>query len=131
MMKVALVGCGRISKRHVEAISETKGIEITMVCDIIEERAKALAEKLGLPYVCDYKKIRGVDVISVLTPSGDHPRHAAEIAETSDASYIVCEKPISLTVREADELFKRVDKAGKVLLPVYQNRYNPLIVMIK
>lgn len=130
-MKVALVGCGRISKRHVEAISETKGIEITMVCDIIEERAKALAEKLGLPYVCDYKKIRGVDVISVLTPSGDHPRHAAEIAETSDASYIVCEKPISLTVREADELFKRVDKAGKVLLPVYQNRYNPLIVMIK
>ncbi|MDD3717018.1 MAG: Gfo/Idh/MocA family oxidoreductase, partial [Candidatus Marinimicrobia bacterium] len=42
-----------------------------------------------------------------------------------------CEKPISLTVREADELFKRVDKAGKVLLPVYQNRYNPLIVMIK
>lgn len=131
MLKVALVGCGRISKRHIEAISETEGIGITMLCDIVEERAKAVAEKLSLPYVCDYKKIRGVDVISVLTPSGDHPRHAAEIAETTDAPFIVCEKPISLTVREADELFKRIDKAGKVLLPVYQNRYNPLIVMIK
>lgn len=131
MLKVALVGCGRISKRHIEAISETEGMGITMLCDIVEERAKAVAEKLSLPYVCDYKKIRGVDVISVLTPSGDHPRHAAEIAETTDAPFIVCEKPISLTVREADELFKRIDKAGKVLLPVYQNRYNPLIVMIK
>lgn len=131
MLKVALVGCGRISKRHIEAISETEGMGITMLCDIVEERAKAVAEKLSLPYVCDYKKIRGVDVISVLTPSGDHPRHAAEIAEMTDAPFIVCEKPISLTVREADELFKRIDKAGKVLLPVYQNRYNPLIVMIK
>lgn len=131
MKKIALVGCGRISKRHVEAIRDTDEVEITMLCDINEEKAKTLAGELQLPYVCDYKKIKDADVISVLTPSGDHPRHVAEIAENTNAKYIVCEKPISLTVREADEMFKRVDKAGKVLLPVYQNRYNPLIVMLK
>jgi len=79
----------------------------------------------------DYTKISDVDVISVLTPSGNHPEHVAEIAESTDAPYIVCEKPLSLTLREAYEVFDRVDKAGKVLLPVYQNRYNPLVVLLK
>ncbi len=131
MKKIALVGCGRISKRHIEAITDTEGVEIAIVCDIIESRARKTARSLSVPYVTDYRKIKNVDVISVLTPSGNHPQHATEIAEYTDAPYIVCEKPISLTVREAHELFSRIDKAGKTLLPVYQNRYNPLIVMLK
>ena len=131
MKKIALVGCGRISKRHIEAIHDTKGIEIAMVCDIIEERAKKTAEMLNVPYVTNYRDITGVDIISVLTPSGNHPLHVAEIAENTDAPYIICEKPLSLTAREAHEVFDRVDKAHKTLLPVYQNRYNPLVVMLK
>jgi UDP-N-acetyl-2-amino-2-deoxyglucuronate dehydrogenase len=131
MKTVALVGCGRVSARHVEAITDTHCVKIAMVCDKIEARAKALAEKLGVPYVTDYRLIKGVDVISVLTPSGLHPRHVSNIAELTDAPYIVCEKPLSLTLREAYELYRRVEKAGKVLLPVYQNRYNPLVKLIK
>jgi len=131
MKTVALVGCGRISARHVEAITDTNCVKIAMVCDKIEERAKALADKLDVPYVTDYRLIKGVDIISVLTPSGLHPRHVSNIAELTDAPYIVCEKPLSLTLREAYELYRRVEKAGKVLLPVYQNRYNPLVKLIK
>jgi UDP-N-acetyl-2-amino-2-deoxyglucuronate dehydrogenase len=131
MKKVALVGCGRISARHVEAITDTQCVKIEMVCDKVEARAKALAEKLGVPYVTDYRLIKGVDVISVLTPSGLHPRHVSNIAELTDAPYIVCEKPLSLTLREAYEVYRRVEKAGKTLLPVYQNRYNPLVKRVK
>ena len=131
MKKIAIVGCGRISKRHIEAINDTDGVQIALVCDIDEERAKEKGEMLNVPYLTDYTKIKGVDVISVLTPSGNHPEHVAEIAESTDAPYIVCEKPLSLTVREAHEVFSRVDKEGKTLLPVYQNRYNPLVVMLK
>ena len=131
MKKVALVGCGRISKRHIEAIASTEGIETAMVCDIDEGKARAAAEQLQVPYVCDYRQISGVDIIAVLTPSGAHPKHASEIAESTDAPYIVCEKPLSLTVREAHELLNRVESAGKKLLPVYQNRYNPLIAYTK
>ena len=72
-----------------------------------------------------------MDIVAVLTPSGLHPQHAAEIAETTDTPYVLCEKPLSLTLREAYELFARIDKAGKVLLPVYQNRYNPLVAYTK
>ena len=105
MKKVGLVGCGRISKRHIEAISATEGVEIAYVCDKIEERAKATAQQLNVPYTTDYRELngKGLDVISVLTPSGLHPRHVCNIAELTDAPYIVCEKPLSLTVREAFE----------------------------
>ena len=67
-----------------------------------------------------YKEIKDVDAVAVLTPSGNHPHHAAEIAENTNVPYIICEKPISLTVREAEELFNRIDAAGKHLLPVFQ-----------
>jgi len=124
---VALVGCGRISNRHVEAINSTDGIEISLVCDIDEQKAKTKSDHLNAAYISDLKKIKDVDVISILTPSGLHPKHVIETALHCDAKYIVCEKPISLTVREAIEMYKEVKKAGKVLLPVYQNRYNPLV----
>lgn len=129
--KIALIGCGRISKRHIEAVTANEGVEISLACDNSEAHAKAVSEELGIPYVTDYREISGVDVAAVLTPSGLHPRHVAEIAETTDVPYILCEKPISLTVREAHEMFSRVDKTDKHLLPVYQNRYNPLVVFIK
>jgi len=117
--------------RHIEAISTNHGIEIAMVCDKDEPRAKAAATLLNVPYVTDYRLISGVDIAAVLTPSGLHPKHAAEIAECTDTPYVLCEKPLSLTLREAYELFTRIDKAEKVLLPVYQNRYNPLVVYTK
>ena len=131
MKKVALVGCGRIMDRHVEAIGANEGIEIALVCDVDEGKARATGERLGVPFVTDYRQIRGVDVAAVLTPSGVHPQHAAEIAECTDTPYILCEKPVSLTLRETYELFARIDKAGKTLLPVYQNRYNPLVAYVK
>lgn len=111
----------------------TPGLEIACVCDTKEDRARETAGKTGAAYVTDYRDLngRGLDVVSVLTPSGLHPQHVGNIAETVDAPYIVCEKPLSLTLREAYEVFRRVETAGKTLLPVYQNRYNPLVKLIR
>ena len=131
MKTIALVGCGRISNRHIEAVGKAEGVEITSVCDIDPKKAEETAEKLGVPWQTDYRRLGGVDIAAVLTPSGLHPRHTAEIAEITDIPYVLTEKPISLTVREAHELFSRVDKAGKTILPVYQNRYNPLVAFMK
>lgn len=133
MKRIALVGCGRISNRHIEAIGATSGVEIVYVCDKNKQKAQSASERLAVPFVMDYRELngKGIDVVSVLTPSGLHPRHVSNIAELTDIPFIVCEKPLSLTLREAYEVFRRVEKAGKTLLPVYQNRYNPLIVMLK
>jgi UDP-N-acetyl-2-amino-2-deoxyglucuronate dehydrogenase len=131
MKRIALVGCGRVSRRHVDAINATPGVSLQTVCDICEDKAKALAAETGAGFITDYREIRDVDVIGVLTPSGMHPLHAAEAAELTPVQHIVCEKPVSLTVREAYELYERIDAAGKHLHPVYQNRYNPLVALVK
>ena len=90
MTKVALVGCGRISDRHVEAIEANAGeMTISLVCDKREDRAKMLAEKVGCAWCTDYRTIRGVDVVSVLTPSGLHPRHVCNIVEQTDAPIVL------------------------------------------
>jgi len=130
-LKLALVGCGRISKRHIEAVQAVDGIDIVTVCDRDENKAKAVSEQLSVPYLTDYRQLRDVDIVSVLTPSGMHPHHVIELAELTNIPYIVCEKPVSLTQREVYEMFDRVKNAGKILLPVYQNRYNPLIAFLK
>ena len=131
MKKVAIVGCGRISKRHVEAIKATKGLELSVVCDIDSSIADKASKLYSVPCVYNYNDIQDVDIISILTPSGLHPMHVKDIVTTSSAQNIVCEKPISLTVREAYELYDHVDSTGKRFLPVYQNRYNPLVVLVK
>lgn len=126
-----MIGCGRIMNRHLEAIQTNPSLEIVGVCDVDATKAKAASDRLGVPCVSDFRELPESDIVSILTPSGLHPRHAAEVAEGTKIPYILVEKPISLTVREAHELFDRVDRAGKVLLPVYQNRYNPLVVLMK
>ncbi|WP_436417218.1 Gfo/Idh/MocA family oxidoreductase [Petrimonas sulfuriphila] len=130
-MKLALVGCGRVSERHIEAVRAVEGIDISVVCDIDEKKAQTVSGQLSVPYLTDYKQLRDVDVVSVMTPSGMHPRHVIEIAEHTNIPYIICEKPVSLTQRELYEMYDRVNKAEKKLLPVFQNRYNPLIVFLK
>lgn len=131
MKKIGIVGCGRILARHIEAIQANAGLEIACVCDVNPARLQKISQQLGVPAVADYQDMPDVDVISVLTPSGLHPRHVMDIAGTCSAPYILCEKPLSLTVREAYEMLDRLEKAGKTLLPVYQNRYNPLVAYIK
>lgn len=131
LIKVGFAGCGRISRRHFDAIRATDGIGIGVVCDILEERAKSAAAELNVPYVTGIKDIGGMDVIAIATPSGMHPKNVMEAITETDAKYIVCEKPVSLTVREAVEMYKCANKYNKVILPVYQNRYNPLVIFIK
>lgn len=132
-MKIGIIGCGRISMRHIEAIKKQNNLRITLVCDSDVERARTTAKSLDgdVEWITNYNQIKNVDVAAILTPSGLHPRHAAEVAEQTDIPYILVEKPISLTVREAYELYERVEKAGKSILPVYQNRYNPLVAFMK
>ena len=99
-IKLALVGFGRVAKRHIEAVQATKGIDIAAIYDIDENRARIAAEKLNVPYVADYKQLNDVDVVSVMTPSGMHPQHVIELDEHTNIPHIVCEKPVSQTQRE-------------------------------
>ena len=80
MLKFALVGCGRIAKRHSEllGLGQIKGAELVAACDLVEEKAKKLGEQFSVPYFTDMHQMmqsENIDVVVVLTESGNHAKN--------------------------------------------------------
>jgi UDP-N-acetyl-2-amino-2-deoxyglucuronate dehydrogenase len=131
-LKVGLVGCGRISRNHFDAIASTPGLELTAVCDIIPERAQAAAHAPGVTAFTSLEAMlreSGCDIVSVTTPSGLHPEHTMAAARAG--KHVVCEKPMGITLDAADEMMRVCDAAGVRLFVVMQNRLNPPIQLLR
>lgn len=126
-LKIALIGCGRISKKHIEAIKKNN-LELVAVCDIDIKKAK----KIGVPYYKDYQQMfkkEEIDIVSILTPSGMHYQHAIEVMEYK--KHLIIEKPMTLRFFEAEDLVKRAKQIGIKLFTVKQNRFNLPIEKVK
>ena len=124
-----LVGCGRIARKHAGNLGEGKieGADLVAVCDVKEDRAKHYGEKYSVPYFTDMHKMmrelgEKVDVVNILTPSGDHADHTIELCQYGKS--IVVEKPMALTLQDADRMIEACDRAGVRLFVVKQNRFN-------
>lgn len=132
MKTIALVGCGRISERHIQVLTSMPGMKLVAVCDLIQERAKNTAEPLGIPYYSDALKMveqEKPDIITILTESGAHAQVAISLAPLVSA--LVVEKPMALTLEDADALIESCDRCGTRLFVVKQNRYNPPVLKLR
>lgn len=130
--RVALVGCGRISKSHFEAISRVDGLDLVAVADIIPERAAAAGAAQGVPSFTSLAAMLAkveCDIVTVATPSGMHPKHGTEAARAG--KHVVSEKPMAISLAGADELIDACRAAGVRLFVVKQNRLNPAIQLVK
>lgn len=127
MLKFALVGCGRIAKRHSELLGsgQIKNAQLVAVCDIIVEKAQAIGENFSLPWFTDMHAMMAscdIDVVVILTESGLHAKHAIALAPYG--KHIVVEKPMALTLSDADAMIEACEAAGVRLFVVKQNRFN-------
>lgn len=126
-VKFAIVGCGRILKKHLDAIRDIDKAELVAVCDIIKEKAEKAGLEAGVPWYLSYdemlQKHPETEIVSILTPSGMHPEHAIDIA-SKFKKHIVCEKPMALRLEDADKMIKACDINGVKLFVVKQNRFN-------
>ena len=130
--RIALVGCGRISRNHVEAISRIDGLELVAASDDDPARARALAEPLGIPWFDSYEKMLAeadCDVVSICTPSGLHPVQGVLAAKAG--KHVVTEKPMAISLKGADELVHACDDAHVHLFVVKQNRLNEPVKVLK
>ncbi len=131
-VRFALIGCGNISKKHVQVIqNHLEGAEIVGFCDKGYDRAKAYGVKLGVPAFNNVKDMMddigdSVDIVSILTPSGVHYENVMELVEYGKP--LVVEKPIALRLEEADEILKACDAHRIKVFVVHQNRYNLSII---
>ena len=131
MLKFALVGCGRIAKRHSELLgnSQISGACLAAVCDLVEDKAQKIGEQFSIPYFTDMHEMMqkvNVDVVVVLTESGMHAEHVVALAPYG--KHIVVEKPMALTLNDADDMIRACDQAGVKLFVVKQNRFNVPVV---
>jgi UDP-N-acetyl-2-amino-2-deoxyglucuronate dehydrogenase len=131
-VRIALVGCGRISGNHFDAFQKIDGLALVGVCDAVEERARAAGEARGVPFFTSYEKmLRAVDcdAVVIATPSGLHPQQG--ILAAREGKHVITEKPMAISLGAADELVHACDSAGVRLFVVKQNRLNPGIQLLK
>lgn len=133
-LKFCLLGCGRIAKRHSDLLGGKliEGVELAGVCDIVPEKAKSIGEQFGVPWFTDMHEMMAQskpDVVTILTESGNHARHALELAQYG--AHLVVEKPMALTLDDADAMIAACDRAGVKLFVVKQNRFNVPVVKLR
>lgn len=134
MLNFALVGCGRIAKRHSEllGLGQIEGARLAAVCDLVHERSEALGNQFSVPHYTDMHqmvKSEKVDVVVVLTESGNHAKNVVALAQYG--KHVVVEKPMALTLDDADEMIQACDKAGVKLFVVKQNRFNVPVLKLR
>lgn len=134
MLKFALVGCGRIAKRHSELLghSQIDGASLAAVCDIKLDRAQAIGERFDVPYYADMDemmKAEQIDVVVVLTESGMHAQNVINLAKYGKD--ILVEKPMAMTLDDADAMIAECDKFDCRLFVIKQNRFNVPVVKLR
>ena len=127
MLRVGLIGCGRISKRHSELLGnkQIKNAVLAAVCDIDVQKAEYIGSQYKIPVYSDMDTMmqnEHLDIVVILTESGNHAKHVIRVAKYG--CHIMVEKPMALTLQDADQMIQACDEHGARLFVVKQNRFN-------
>ncbi|HRN47071.1 MAG TPA: Gfo/Idh/MocA family oxidoreductase [Niabella sp.] len=127
----AIIGCGHIAQRHAKEASKF-GV-ILAVCDVIESKARALAEQYQCRYYINLDTLLAnepaVDIISICTPNYLHAPQSIQCLENK--RHVLCEKPMALNMADAEKMIQAAKSSDKKLFIVKQNRYNPPVSFVK
>jgi predicted dehydrogenase len=130
--RFAIIGCGVISKTHQEQIARIEGARLVAVADVVEEKAKSLAERAGADWYTDYRKMLkrdDIDIVNIVTPSGLHAEIA--IAAAQAGKHVIVEKPMDITIEKAHSMIQACRDAGVKLSVISQHRFDSSTVRVK
>jgi len=132
-IRFALVGCGRIAGKHLEAIARhSERAELVAVCDSDGRALEAAAARAKVPGFSTMEELlarSNADVVILATPSGNH---AAETIQAAEAGrHVITEKPMATRWHDGKAMVTACDKAGVQLFVVKQNRRNATIQMLR
>ena len=139
-LKFAILGCGRISYKHIEAlINNNREAELVAVCDIVEEKAierkvqyESIIENCNIKVYTDYIKMidnEDIDVVAIATESGYHVKHAIDCLNKD--IHVLIEKPMALSVQDADKMIAIAKERNRKICVSHQNRFNPPIQKLR
>lgn len=130
---IGVIGCGGIARHaHLPNILRNPRAKLVAVCDIDLDRAKAFGEEFGAVAYQDYHDLLAnpdVEMVCVTTWAAAHAEPV--IAAAQAGKHIMCEKPIAITLKDADAMIAAADKAGVKLSMGYQPRFGNLWPRVK
>jgi predicted dehydrogenase len=129
-IRAGVIGTGYLGRFHAEKYAGLEGVELVGVVDLDVERASGIAERLGTQAFSDSSGLLGrVDAVSIATPTVMHHRIARQFLDAG--IHVLLEKPMTVTLGEADELISIADSRGCVLQIGHIERFNPAVTVIK
>lgn len=135
-MKYALIGCGRISPNHIVA-AQKNGLDIVAICDLETRNMKDKILKFRLPKTVqcytDYKQMleeEKPELVAIATESGKHAQIALDCMRIGHANLII-EKPIALSLADADAIIETAKREKLKVCACHQNRFNKSIQKIR
>ena len=124
-LRVGVIGCGLISGVHIHALQEADHAVLAAVCDIDPERMQTTAEAQGVSGYLDYRELLArpdIDAVHICVP---HYLHAPiSIDALKAGKHVLCEKPMGISLKEAQAMAQAAKENGKALTVCFQNRYN-------
>jgi UDP-N-acetyl-2-amino-2-deoxyglucuronate dehydrogenase len=132
-IRFALVGCGRISVNHIEAVRQHQArAQLVAVCDNRPAALAAVVEKTGVQGFSSLDALLAesdADIVTLATPSGLHPQQAMRVAAAG--RHVLSEKPMATKWDEGMAMVRACREAGVKLFVVKQNRLNPTLQRLK
>jgi predicted dehydrogenase len=125
LLRIAVIGAGHLGSRHAQKYAALAGVRLAAVCDVDIARARAAAQPSGAAAFSDYRKVKDVDAVSVVTPTVTHHEVAAHFIDRG--IHALVEKPIARSVTEARDLVDRARAKGVKLQVGHVERFNPAL----
>lgn len=132
MINFGLIGCGRVAPRHAQSIKQLRETRLVATADIRFDRAQRFAEEYGAEAYQDYCDLLArsdIDAVSICVPSGLHAQVALDALRAG--KHVLVEKPIALTLEDADRMIAEARRQGRWLGVVLQNRYNSPVQQVR
>lgn len=132
-IRIALVGCGRISGKHFQSFREhSADLELVGVCDTDPAALEQAAGEQNVPGYSSLSELLqncDADIVSLCTPSGIHSQQVIETAQSG--RHVITEKPMATRWQDALNMIRACDEARKFLFVVKQNRFNSTLQLLK
>lgn len=132
-IRTAIVGTGFMGRVHLEAVRRTEGVEVAAIVGRTEDAAQRLGAGFGVPLMkADYREVLRdptIDAVHVCTPNAQHYSMTKDALETG--KHVLCEKPITTAVREAEELVSLAAKQGLRNCVCHNLRYYPMVQQMR
>ncbi len=122
---VGVLGAGIIAKSFMEAAPDVPDLEVTVICDVVEEAARAMAEPHSIAWVTDYRDVledQRIQAVYVALPH--HLHEEVTVAAARAGKHILLEKPIANTLEEAERILAAQKQAGVKLMLGFTHRFH-------